>query len=190
MTALYHFTTPENLFFISATGLEPRATEAHGFMTGGVPVVWLTQRDSNLITADDWARIVATRGFPDDDRKVGDPMFGCNESGSVRLTVHIERHNKKLYRCRDTVDAPALAFRPYMLEWWVYTGMIKPKKIELDGIPLSEGILGKRALPGIDWHIATHPNFAFRKQLVELRAKAVANPDQLVQVQVADDLAA
>ena len=88
---LYHFTTTENLWLISLRGLEPYASDNNVFMTMGEPVVWLTRQETNVMTAEH-------AGHPDfDDMKIGEPMFG----GPVRLTVNIERHNKRLQRYPD-----------------------------------------------------------------------------------------
>lgn len=85
----------------------------------------------------------------DEHRKVGEPIFG----GPVRLTVNIERHNKRLERYPDFLRRHEVTDRltgkivvrgrdvirdfqnrkwmsNLMADWWIYRGTIKPSKIE------------------------------------------------------------
>ena len=48
---LYHYTTPARVLLIAASGLKPNASEDNAYMTGGIPVVWLTRQESNVVTA-------------------------------------------------------------------------------------------------------------------------------------------
>src|ERR1700674_1990533 len=88
---LYHFTVPENVLLIAASGLRPDACgDRNAHMTAGKPVVWLTRRGENLMTADDMAHF--ERLGLRHDTKIGEPMFG----GPHRLTVNIGSHSKNL----------------------------------------------------------------------------------------------
>lgn len=103
---LHHFTDPENLFLISLRGLEPSVKEESAWQTLGQRVVWLTREETNRATVADVER---HRPFWKDDeegnypRNVGDPMYGASADTreTVRLTVNIERHNKKLVKYTD-----------------------------------------------------------------------------------------
>ena len=191
---LYHFTVIENLFLISMRGLEPRihragTSEDAACMTMGQPAVWLTRQKSNLATDTDIARL-RMQGML--DFKVGDFMFG----GDQRLTVKIERHNKRLMRYADFLRTTDIAvahpdnpetFRTgrdvlnsgtlsqsALNDWWVYFGTIAPHKIEL-------ALTAALALPGIEHQIATHPDIDARARFKTLRDQvAMMAPDQLV----------
>lgn len=154
-TELYHYTQPANVLLIAVQGLKPFASEHHGFMTGGVPVVWLTQESYIIRTATD--NIRETDGSP------------VMSNAAARLTVHLERHDKRLMRYGDFLrkhkyfvcvddgrghafkpDAPAdpegviesASFPSWALDqWWVYLGEIPPRKID-SAIPAAKMLEG------------------------------------------------
>ena len=153
-TKLYHYTKPVNVLLIAEEGLKPFASERHGFMTDGVPVVWLTQESSIIRTATD--NIRETDGPP------------VMSNAAARLIVHLERHDNRLMRYGDFLrehkyfvfvddgrghaikpDAPAAegaiesaSFPSWALDrWWVYLGEIPPRKIDL-AIPAAKMLEG------------------------------------------------
>jgi hypothetical protein len=206
---LYHYTIPENLFLISQSGLKPhihregKEDDAH-YMTMGQPVVWLTRQESNLVTEADIAHYRA-RGLGESDlREVGDFMFG----GPVRLSVNIERYNKRLIQFAKflrTTDLVAIhrinsekqvtgldmlrvfeniLTQDSLTQWWLYCGTIPPHKIEIE---LTAG----GALPGIEYQIANHPDEEARTRFKMLRDKVAAlPPDEPVSFTETDDVGA
>jgi hypothetical protein len=99
---LFHFTLPCRLPRIFSTGgLEPSATVQHGFMSGGVPVVWLTtDPHGNEI---DRATIRHFRKLKLDDllaeiengRRL---MFGADKAdgdGSARIALHLPKQAQR-----------------------------------------------------------------------------------------------
>lgn len=204
---LHHFTGPENLFLISLRGLEPDIKEYNAWQTLGQQVVWLTRQETNRATA---AEVEHWRQFWKEDnecaypRKPGAPMFGANADTheTVRLTVNIEKHNKKLvkytewlrravaYDCEtrelvgkgaDILKMCRSSFAPGNLDqWWIYFGTIKPSRIEfVPGWPpglISAGV----ALPGVEYQSKTHDSLearaSFAAQALALRAAAPDTP--------------
>src|SRR5437762_6940466 len=137
-------------------------------MTGGVPVVWLTRQQSNLLTAADVAHLQKHGCL---DRKEGDPMFG----GKARLTVHLNSR-KRLMRYGDFLrqEGRALNVDPAGLpptaptQWYIYFGGIPPRRIDT-GLPAAV------ALECLDHHIATHPD-------PDARERYKAQPAQIAQL--------
>jgi hypothetical protein len=164
---LYHFTQPANLFHIALDGLEPSAQPNQEFMTGNVPVVWLTREESNVAKAEDIAHF---QSMGHSEFKVGGLLYG----GKVRLAVELSRADKRLFRYLDfctKMGADAAKIRPLLTSksansWWVYTGMIAPHKIDM-GVPRAV------ALECLDHHIATHPDVAVRAKF-KLQREQVA----------------
>ena len=160
---LYHFTQPGNLLHIAAEGLQPSTRAAHGFMTGGIPVVWLTREQTNIATAGDAVHLAA-QGNP--ECKAGDIKYG----GRARLTVTLARHDKRLMRYLDfcgknggDVAAIRHILTPGAVQsWWVYVGLIPPHKIDLT-------VSRATALECLDHHIATHPDIEARAEFVRQR---------------------
>jgi hypothetical protein len=48
---LYHFTQPGDVLRIANEGLKPNVRDENAYVTGGVPVVWLTRQFDNIVTA-------------------------------------------------------------------------------------------------------------------------------------------
>jgi hypothetical protein len=125
---LFHYTNPGTYLGIAASGITPHASDENAFMTGGVPVVWLTRQASNVVTAEYLALMVKSYGEEMAKRKVGESMFG----GTARLTVNLARHDKRLVRYLDFLREPGMAaIREGLLpealrSWWVYFGTIHP----------------------------------------------------------------
>jgi hypothetical protein len=161
----YHFTDPTNLFRISLNGLVPGARQNTAFMTGNVPVVWLTRDDSNIARADD---IEFIRRHSDMKIKEGDLLFG----GNARLVVNLQRHDKRLFRYLDYLGSNGadvakirqVLFQRALTSWWVYTGLIPPSKIDLGVPPVV-------ALECLDHHIATHPDIEARARFAAMRSQ-------------------
>lgn len=190
-TKLYHYTKPVNVLLIAVEGLKPFASELHGFMTDGVPVVWLTQESSIIRTATD--NIRETDGPP------------VMSNAAARLIVHLAHHDKRLMRYGDFLrkhkysvfvdagrghafkpDAPAAedvieaaSFPSWALDqWWVYLGEIPPRKIDF-AIPAA------KMLEGLDEAIARlSGSDKFKAACEEYKAKRTQVgsklPDELV----------
>jgi hypothetical protein len=168
---LYHFTVPSTYLRIAAYGLTPHAS----FMTAGIPVVWLTRQESNRMEAQHFGHM--NRVFGGADRDIGDCMFGSDISGATaRLTVHIERHDKRLMRYADILrrlGTHMKAIREVLIPdaltcWWVYQGIIPPHKIE----PATVSVVAEC----LDWHIKTHPNIEARAQFKAQRERLATCP--------------
>ncbi len=93
---LFHFTEPSIYLHIAYQGLLPHCKELNAPMTNGVPVVWLTRETSNIVTTAYLAEVVKLCREPL-ERKVGEPVYG----GTARLTVHLDRADRKLVRYAD-----------------------------------------------------------------------------------------
>jgi hypothetical protein len=191
-TTLYHYTQPVRVLLIARDGLRPFASKQHGFMTDGIPVVWLTEESYIIRTATDIIR--ETNGAA--------PVMS-NEA--ARLTVHLERRDKRLMRygdflrkqnhsvlveddlClaykRDAAEGPegttAASFPSWVLDrWWVYLGDIPPRKID-SAVPAA------KMLEGLDEMIATlsvAEKFQAACEEFEAKREQVASlpPDELV----------
>lgn len=171
---LYHFTQAANLFHVALDGLEPHASPNNGFMTGDVPVVWLTREESNLATADDVSHVLRVAGV---QMKEGDLLYG----GNVRLAVQVERHDKRLIRYSDfCIKSGAAKFQKSITPkswaaWWLYLGLIPPRKIDLR-------ISRDAAIECLDHHIETHPDFEARAKFKTQRQQVMAlTKDETVQ---------
>ena len=195
-TKLYHYTRPARVLLIAAEGLKPFASKHHGFMTGGIPVVWLTQESNIIRTAADIIR-----------ETDGPPVMSNDDA---RLTVRLGRHDKRLMRYGDFLrkhnyivfvdngrghacnpDAPAdpeggielVSFRSWALDrWWVYLGEIPQRKID-------EAISAAKMLEGLDEIIAMFSGsdkFKTAREEFEAKRAQVASlpPDQLVRCDV------
>ena len=180
---LYHFTTPANAMLIASDGLRMNVKHYNALMTGGIPVVWLTRQQSNITTADD-LRFMKTLK-PDLDGKVGDLSFG----GNARLSVQVERHNKKLVRYTDFLDrcgregAKEILTLTARNNWYVYLGDIPPHKVDTS-MPAS------LMIECFEWHISTHGSLEarvdFRRHLDRL---VTLPPDTPVHFSVERELA-
>lgn len=154
---LFHYTDPSTYLLIGTQGLLPQCTEDTLYMTGGVPVVWLTRETSNIATAEYIAH-VKSLGLADHEiGKLGKLKYG----GTARLAVQLERTNKKLMRYADFLRKAAcpLSIKPLLhhtaaTAWWVYLGVIPPHKIEPVDVATMRACL--------EWHIETHPDLATR----------------------------
>lgn len=162
---LYHFTQPANLFHIALNGLEPRSGGDNAFMSGGVPVVWLTEQQSNIATAADVAHV--RKYAPDHEFAEGDCFFG----GTARLSVKMKRRDEKLFRYLDfwrgiSGDAHAMRKTARGSElWWVYLSLIPARRIDAS-------VPAPIAIECLDHHIATHPD-------IEARAKFKMEREQI-----------
>lgn len=167
---LYHFTHPGTVLRIAAEGLKPDARPENAFMTGGVPVVWLTRQPSNIVTAADVTHMQKHDCL---DRNEGDLLFG----GTARVTVELQPQ-KRLVRYRDFLkasgcDMAALGtfLTPTALtQWYVYLGDISPRKIDTS-MPVAV------ARECFDHHIATHPDPEARERYKVMRAQIAELPD-------------
>ncbi|CUU17588.1 hypothetical protein ABIB94_008424 [Bradyrhizobium sp. JR7.2] len=168
---LYHFTHPGTVLRIAAEGLKPNDDD---FMSGGLPVVWLTRQQSNVMTAADVAHMHRME-VGDLNRKDGDLIFG----GKARLTVRLEPQ-KRLVKYRDflrdggapLVD-PACLTQTALTQWYVYLGVIPPRKID---ITMTVALI----VECLDHHIQTHPDADARERFAEQRAQiATLPPDRL-----------
>ena len=167
---LYHFTHPGTVLRIAKEGLKPVARPDNAFMTGGVPVVWLTRQPSNIVTAADVAHMQTHDCV---DRNEGDLIFG----GNARLTVELQPQ-KRLVRYRDFLkanggDMVALGtiLTPTALtQWYVYLGVIRARRIDTS-MPVEV------ALECFDHHIATHPDPEARERYRAARAQIAQLPD-------------
>jgi hypothetical protein len=166
---LYHYTLAANVLRIAGQGLKAAAGEENGFISGGIPVVWLTEQESNIATEADKA---AWR-FPE-ELHVGKPMFG----GSARLEVRLERHDPRLIRYFKFVrklrlDLDVSGFL-HAKKWWVYRG----------DIPASEVctvVPARVAIECLDFHIERHPDAEAREMFKAWRADfATLPPDDTV----------
>jgi hypothetical protein len=173
---LFHYTNPRNYLRIAASGITPHASDENAYMTGGVPVVWLTQQASNVATAEYLALMVKSYGEVMAKRKVGELMFG----GTARLTVNLPRHDKRLVRYLDFLREPDMAaIREGLLpealrSWWVYLGTIPPRRIE----PVPAALM----FECLSWHIETDPDVEARKRFRADRERlAACPPDALVE---------
>jgi hypothetical protein len=178
---LYHFTDPVNLLRIASGGLEPRANPENKFMTGDVPVVWLTRQDSNIATADD----VTYFKVRDTEVKEGAFLFG----GKARLAVELQRHDRRLIRYLDFIkksggNAAQVQDRispRAAAAWWIYAGPIPRHKIDLS-------VPQEIALECLDFHISTHPDIEVRARFKIFRDQITnAATGQMVQFGVAHD---
>jgi hypothetical protein len=160
------------LLHIMTEGLVPNASAEGAFMTGGVPVVWLTRQASNIVTAEYLASFVKRYGSGA-ERKVGEPMFG----DTARLTVNLARHDKRLVRYSDFLHkaggdmeaAIGKALMPEALQsWWVYLGTIPLRRIE----PISAALM----IECLSWHIDTHPDPEARERFRADRERARGMP--------------
>jgi hypothetical protein len=166
----YHFTHPGTVLKIVAEGLKPEARPDNACMTGGVPVVWLTRQQSNIVTAADVAHMQKHDCL---DRKDGDLLFG----GTARLTVELQPQ-KRLVRYRDFLkmtgsDMAALGtiLTPTALtQWYVYLGVIPPRRIDTS-MPVAV------ARECFEHHIATHPDPQARERYKAVRAQIAQVPD-------------
>lgn len=167
---LYHFTHPANVPIISASGLEPGAKPDIAFMTGGIPVVWLTLEESNVATAD---LIAHMEKVGERDRNEGELTYG----GTARLTVNLSRADKRLIPYRellrqngcDMTVMRSIHIPVALTKWWVYLGVIPPHKIDTT-IPAA------LALESIDHHINTHPDLEVRARFKNLRDQVALTP--------------
>ena len=171
---LYHFTHPGTVLRIAAEGLKPNDDDDAAYlMSGGLPVVWLTRQQSNVMTAADVAYM---HRMEVGDRTEGDLIFG----GKARLTVRLEPQ-KRLVKYRDflrdggapLVD-PARLTQTALTQWYVYLGVIPPRKIDFT-------MTVALVVECLDHHIETHPNKDARERFAEQRAQiATLPPDRLV----------
>jgi hypothetical protein len=169
---LYHYTTPANVMLIAGDGLRPRAKEKNAHMSNGIPVVWLTLQESIVATAADIAQLMARCG-DDYGFKEGDLLFG----GAARLTVCLERHDRRLMRYPDFLRSQGADmgfFRKRLLpdclnKWWVYRGVIPARKIDTS---LPPAVM----LECLDHQIATHPNAEARDRFKMMRAQIAPLP--------------
>jgi hypothetical protein len=127
---LYHFTPAGRAPLIAQSGLRAGA-DNDPEMTCGLPVVWLTRQESNVCTQADIDHMQWVCGHV--DRKVGDRMYG----GPARLTVRIERHNRRLVNYGQFLRDVGMYqhFAPLLTpaaltQWYVYLGDIAPHKID------------------------------------------------------------
>ena len=156
---LYHFTTTQNLLLVSWNGLKPGANAA--WQTGR-PCVWLTRQESNVATAADVERCA---GFGV-EWEIGAPVFG----GPERVTVHLERHDRKLVPYRDVATAEARLMGPYARSsWWVYFGDIPPSKIA----PITIA----QAVASIDIQISVADDVEQRAHFVKIRSRLLQGGD-------------
>jgi hypothetical protein len=163
----YHFTHPGTVLKIAAEGLKPEARPDNAFMTGGVPVVWLTRQQSNIVTTADVAYMQKHDCL---DRQEGDLLFG----GTARLTVELQPQ-KRLMRYRDFLKTTSSDFGTILTptalaQWYVYLGVIPPRRIDTS-MPVAV------ALECFDHHIATHPDPQARERYRATRAQIAQVPD-------------
>jgi hypothetical protein len=166
---LYHFTLTQNLLLVSWSGLKPQpdALGECGTWRAGRPVVWLTRQESNAATAADvehYARL-------DIPVVLGEPLFG----GPERVTVHLERHDRKLVRYAEIAsEIEKSVLRPHnLVSWWVYFDHIPPSKIE----PITVA----QAIVGLDIHIDIAHDFEVRARYTAMRAElSLQNADRPV----------
>jgi hypothetical protein len=165
---LYHYTMIENLLPISWNGLKPKNAldEGETWQTGR-PVVWLTRQESNAATAADVEHL-ARLGV---SVVLGALLFG----GPGRVTVHLERHDRKLVRYAEIASKFVKPLMPpyTLVSWWVYLDHIPPSNIE----PITVA----QAIAGLDFRITVTSDFMKRARYAAMRAElSLQSADQLV----------
>lgn len=157
---------------IAVQGLKPSASDDNAFMTGGLPVVWLTRQQSNITTAAQASHF----------KKLGIDMPGCKEGdgtfgGNARLTVRLEPQ-KRLMKYSDflrrnmpaAVEPSRKSLTPdAWANWYIFLGTIPPHRIDTT-LPAS------LALECLDHHIATHPDADARERFKAFRKQVAARP--------------
>jgi len=138
---LYHFTLPVRLPEIFKTGaLMPDATSPHGFMTGGVPAVWLTSGGNEIDRAT--IRHFRKLGLDDLLKEIENGrrlMFAADvtdEGGSARIALRLPKR---------AVTAGALV--PYLP--WVRTEM---------GVETWRHFRSRLSCHAADWWLAFAPD--------------------------------
>lgn len=169
---LYHFTAPVNVLSIYQEGLQATASKKHGSMSGGIPVVWLTSRDSNIVTHDDKLDLDKLRIFGWD---VGDFLFG----GVARLEVNL-RPQKRLLDYKSFLEANRAKINiqrsrlipTAMSDWYVFVGDIPPSKISKPR--------ARTALECLDALLARKLEKEVRADLISARRQMRAVPPEAV----------
>ena len=180
--SLYHFTHPGTYWHIASEGLTPGARDQNEFMTGGLPVVWLMTEESNVCAQADIDHMneVCEGGA---DREVGDLNYGER----LRLTVRLNTTDRALLRYSEFLERffppKSLAgFRKQLSgkaldNWWVYAGVIPPKKIE----PISVADYAEC----LKHHIETHPDIECREMCRrDLERLAALPSEDLVEMRI------
>jgi hypothetical protein len=103
--------------------------------------VWLTRQESNAATAADIEHCAKIG----ERVSLGEPIFGDPE----RVTVHLERHDRKLVRYAEIAPKRALPLlSPHVLtSWWCCFGHILLSKIE--PITVAQAVAGLNIQIGI-----------------------------------------
>jgi hypothetical protein len=144
---LYHFTRPQNLLSIAASGLEPQPPYSDTpEITAGQSVVWLTANPSRDLRPAD-VQHLSGRGWK---RPI---LFG--DEHDVRLTVTFNSTSRrKLYRWADWIAQQAMlnpetgeqyplafmsrVFPPSGRDYWICLNRIPVSQIELP--PITAGV--------------------------------------------------
>jgi len=125
---LHHFTRPELLDAILRDGLKASCAIEENDMTNGVPVVWLTARDT-LVPSLKTRKIMLSRGI------ISGPRCSNLPDATVCLRVVIGSHSRRLahflswLRKHPHYDPDDPLLRESMADDWVHFGDIPPAKL-------------------------------------------------------------
>jgi hypothetical protein len=171
---LYHFTQPGTYWPIAVDGIEPSTGKdgCNEHMSAGVPVVWLTTEESNVVTAADIEHMNAVcKGGA--DREVGDINYG----GTLRLTVRLKRSDQRLIRYNEFLERSyppqglqfmRRAVSRWIESWLLYSGTINFNKID----PISAADY----IDCLNHHIETHPDLSAREMYAAQREQLRTMP--------------